>query len=263
MQASSDHIIFLVGVATLIFLVAAFFLLLYVSLYNERKKRHIQEKLHLKSQYENELVKTQMEVQEQTLQTIASEIHDNIGQLLSITKLTLSTVDAINQPVKAQEKVGNSLQLLDNSIKELRQLSAVLHAQNLLEQGLENAIANELKWLSKSEQYNISWEVTGDKKKNGNPQNELIGFRLIQELMNNTIKHAKATEIRVRYEYGQDSILITIGDNGIGFDLQKYIDNPVGLGLKNLFNRAKIIGGELKLTSEEGRGTTASLQLMY
>jgi two-component system, NarL family, sensor kinase len=263
MQVSSNHIILLVFFATAIFLLAGCFLLLYIDLYNKRKKKHLEEKQILKKQYEEELIKTQMEVQEQTLQTIASDIHDNIGQLLSITKLTLSTVDVGKHPVRAQEKVNNSLELINTSIKELRELSSVLHAQNLLEKGLENAIQNEIKWLSKSDQFKITWEVSGERPEKSNAQHELIAFRLIQELMNNIIKHARASEIIVRYVYKPDLIVITIEDNGIGFDVQRFINNPVGLGLNSLFNRAKMIGGELTLISEEGRGTKASLQLIY
>jgi two-component system NarL family sensor kinase len=263
MQVSSNHIVLLVFFATAVFLLAGCFLLFYVDLYNKRKKKHQEETSLLKKQYEEELIKTQMEVQEQTLQTIASDIHDNIGQLLSITKLTLSTVDAGKNPVKAQEKVNNSLELINTSIKELRELSSVLHAKNILDKGLENAVQNEIKWLSKSDQYRIIWEVSGERGEGSNPQHELIAFRLIQELLNNIIKHARATEIIVRYTYEPAFVAISIQDNGIGFDVQRSIDNPVGLGLNNLFHRAKMIGGELRLISEEGKGTRASLQLNH
>lgn len=262
MQISSDHIVFVVLVATFIFLVAAVFLLLYVDLYNRRKKRHLEETMLLKRQFEEELAKTQMEVQEQTLQTIASEIHDNIGQLLSITKLTLSTVDTSRQPVRAQEKVNNALELLNSSIRELRQMASILHARNLLQEGLENAVSNELKWLSKSDQYSISMKVTGDRPAIANGEHELIAFRLIQELLNNTIKHARATEISVLFEYHLRTLNITISDNGIGFDVASSISKPTGLGLHNLFNRARIIGGNLDIRSAPGKGTTASLTLI-
>jgi signal transduction histidine kinase len=263
MQISTDHIIFVVLVTTFIFLVAAVFLLLYVRLYNRSKKRQMEQTLALKQQYEAELAKTQMEVQEQTLQTIASDIHDNIGQLLSITKLTLSTVEPIHQPVKAREKVDNAMELLNTSIRELRQMASVLHATNLLKGGLENAVNNELNWLSRSDQYDISMKVTGDRSPDANPQHDLIAFRLIQELLNNTIKHARSTEIVVLFDYQPHGLHITISDNGIGFDVAASIEKPVGLGLHNLFNRAKIIGGTLEIQSSPGMGTTAFLKLIH
>lgn len=262
MQISTDHIAFVVLVATFIFLVAAVFLLLYVDLYNRRKKRYREETLLLKRQFEEELTKTQLEVQEQTLQTIASDIHDNVGQLLSITKLTLGTVDTSPLPERGREKVSNALELLNTSIRELRQMASVLHAGNLLKQGLEHAVANELKWLSKSDQYTINLNVSGSAPGSSNSRHELIAFRLIQELLNNTIKHARASEISVLFDYQPGFLNITIADNGIGFDVAASMDSPVGLGLHNLFNRARIIGGTLDIQSFPGRGTIACLKLI-
>ncbi|MES1226785.1 MAG: histidine kinase, partial [Bacteroidota bacterium] len=93
MQILSKDIISLVGLATVVFLIAPVAIIVYVVLYNIRKKRHREETEQLKINFENELLKSQMEVQEQTMQTIAANLHDNIGQLLSLTVVTLSTIN--------------------------------------------------------------------------------------------------------------------------------------------------------------------------
>lgn len=237
--------------------------MLYVNLYNHRKRKHLKERELLQKQYEEELIKTQMEVQEHTLKTIAGEIHDNVGQLLSLSKLTLGTVNMRNDPERAEQKIHSTLTLLDASIKELRQLSAVLYAENLLSMGLERAVENELNWLTRSGQFKVEWECIPQTKKEIDQQKALIAFRLIQELLNNTIKHADASAITVLMRSADDDITITVRDNGKGFDIAAALTQRRGLGLTTLFKRAKMINGHLTLTSEAGVGTTATLIFPY
>lgn len=235
--------------------------MLYVDLYNKRKKKHIEEKEAMKKLYEDELLRTQMEVQEQTLKTIAADIHDNVGQLLSITRLTLSTIDVQASPLKAQQKVDDALLLISNSIRELRQLASVLYAENLLAQGLENAVTNEVKWLSRSDQYEIVCSKTGERKPGVDAKKELISFRLIQELLNNIIKHANASKISIHFSYAEENLQVMIEDNGKGFNLEEAIEKSAGMGLHNLFKRAKMIGGELSIDSKKDQGTQALLKI--
>jgi two-component system NarL family sensor kinase len=250
-------------IITIVFCIGAIFLLLYIALYNTRKRKYKEETDQLLAQFEEELVKTQMEVQEQTLQTIASDIHDNIGQLLSLTRLTLSTVNISNNPVKAEEKITSALELLTLSIKELRQLASVLHAENILSAGLESAIKNELKWISRSDKYEVTYNVIGTDNRNIDPKKEVIVFRLIQELLNNVIKHAEATRLKVELIYEHEFMQTSIEDNGTGFDIKEKIKNPSGLGINNLYKRARILSGELILKSEVGNGTIAILKIPY
>ena len=247
----------------LIFLLGGSFLVAYVALYNKRKQKHLEEKLFLRKQFEEELTKTQMEVQEQTLKTIAADIHDNVGQLLSLSKLTLGTVDTAKDPGKAQVKIASALTLLDTSIKDLRQLASLLYADNLLAGGLENAVQNELHRMARTEQYEINWQCNGNVTKEINKQHALIVFRIFQELVNNVVKHANASCINVTFEYSNEYLVIEIADNGRGFNVNDALDNPKGLGLTTLFKRAKMINADLTLTSEKDKGTVAILKIPY
>lgn len=250
--------------ATCIFLVAAAFLLLYVNLYNKRKKMHQYEKAQLKQQFETESIIIQMEVQEQTLRTVAAEIHDNVGQLMGLSKLTLSAVDIAKDPVRAQEKVKDTLGLLDTSMKELRHLASVLYGQNVLREGLEKAVEKELEWLGRTDRYKISWNLVRTTDPWAiDPKKELIAFRLIQEVLNNIMKHAEAKSIIVNFEYLPNHIFISIGDDGKGFDVEKYLHYPVGLGLQNLKKRAAMISSDLQISSDGNNGTCVSLTIPY
>ena len=262
MQISRDHIIFGLIALTLVFLLAGGFLVLYVMLYNTRKKKHLQETEWMRQRFVQELALTKMEVQEQTLQTIARDIHDNVGQLLSITKITLSAID-ISQAENATEKLDAASGLLDKSIKELRQLASILHAPNLLAAGLERAIENELNWLSRSGKFAVDWSVEGSQGERINSERQLMAFRIIQELLNNIIRHAEASRVIAGIRYLEKSVLITVSDNGRGFDVARALQDPKGLGIANFFNRARMIAGDFRLDSAPGSGTNATLELPY
>src|SRR5476651_340066 len=93
MPEADNEVKQLIIIATLIFLIAPAFLLLYIFIYNRRKKKNIEKKEQKKLNFEAEIVKTQLEIQEQTIQTIGTDLHDNIGQLLSLTSLTLGSIE--------------------------------------------------------------------------------------------------------------------------------------------------------------------------
>lgn len=262
MQESRENIILIISALTLVFLVAGGFLLLYVNVYNNRKKKHLDEKKAMQDLFQKELIKTQMEVQEQTLQTIANDIHDNIGQLLSLARLTLTSVN-LNQPDKAEQKIDQAATIVDTSIKELRQLAGVLHAKNLLASGLEQAVEKELNWIGKTERFKIASQTIGLRSTNLEPNRELIAFRLIQEILNNIIKHADAAHIQFILEYMPEYLKIVITDDGVGFDVRQAINQHKGLGLQNLYGRAALINSQFSLDSKSGTGTTAVLLIPY
>lgn len=263
MQVSRDNIILIISVLAFTFLIIGVFFLSYITLYNQRKKKNYLQKIAMQKEFEQELVKTQMEVQEHTLKTIASDIHDNVGQLLSITKLTLSSISTTRLDEKNTKKLNDAQEMLDNASLELRQMASLLHAENLLAKGLSNALEREINWLLKSEHMQIRYSVAGESFKRLSKQKELVAYRITQELLNNTIKHAGATELVIKLSFDELATVIFIADNGKGFSVEKVRDKSEGLGMNTLFHRAELIGAELKLHSEEGKGTTAILHIPY
>ncbi|MBW4890682.1 hypothetical protein KXQ82_13180 [Mucilaginibacter sp. HMF5004] len=251
----------LILIITLIFLIAPASIILYVAIYNRRKKRHIEEKEQMKSAFDTELIKTQLEIQEQTMQTIGADLHDNIGQLLSLTSLTLNSVDVDNKD-KAQQKIDAAIDLTLRSIKEMRLLGKLLQGDQLMAQGLPEAIKHEVNWLEKSGQYIITYICGTEIPENNNPNKDLILFRILQEVLNNIIKHARATKINIKLAYPEKAISLQIDDNGIGFD----IDMPTGqkgMGLQNISKRVAIVGGEVSITSQQGQGTVILIFIPY
>jgi two-component system NarL family sensor kinase len=250
MQISSKDLILIIGLASAIFLIAPVSLIIYVMQYNNRKKRHEKEKEWLRTNFENELLKSQIEVQEQTMQNIAGNLHDNIGQLLSLTVVTLSTIDTA-EPARVNQKVNSASELAKRAIKELRQLSRLIYGQELLNMGLSQAIAFELDYLRNADLHTITFNSNYHSLE-GYYDKEIILFRTFQEILNNTVRHAEATAIDVLIEQSEKELAVMVKDNGKGFDEEKVTKEKKGLGLFNIRRRITLIGGDVSITSQNG-----------
>lgn len=249
--------------SALVFFLVAAGLVFLVFTYNKRRKIHAMEKEGLKKTHETILLKSHIEVQEQTMQTIASNLHDNIGQLLSLTNLTLASIN-IDDREKASKKIDNSTELVNKSIKELRELAKLLQGEKLLEKGIGYALAQEVAWLKKSEVYQINFTNQLEEQLETSPEKDLIILRLFQEIVNNIIKHAKATEIIFSLAQQQENLLIVIKENGIGFNYHDVSKNSsVGLGLHTIEKRVKLIDGTFQVDSTIGKGTQITLIIPY
>jgi two-component system NarL family sensor kinase len=262
MQVSTKDFQLLIILVTLIFLIAPLFLVIYINLYNSRKKRHIDEKAVMKEDFEAEILQAQMEIREQTMQTIGSDLHDNIGQLLSLTNLTLKSVE-LNDRDKSQQKIDTAIGLTSRSIQELRSLGKLFQGEQLISKGLSIAINHELEWLNRLEKYQINYnnDVAGNLQLSADK--ELILFRLFQETLNNIIKHAEATSISVFLDYAADNLTLTIEDNGVGFNTTVVQKASAGMGLQNIHKRANLIGGEATIDSRSGLGTIVQIKVPY
>lgn len=239
------------------------FIIIFVRVYQKKHNNNILEKETMQSTFEQEILKTEMEVKEQTLQTIAADLHDNIGQLLSLTHATLSSINLQDQP-KSEQKIATALNFVNSSVKDLRQLAKLLQAENLLQQGLINAIEQEINWLEKTGQFNVQFNnfLTIDLPSMNNKS--LFIFRLIQETISNIIKHADASEVSIEIGEINNQLYCKIQDNGKGFDIAE-MDHKKdrGLGLSNMKKRAALIGGKLEINSSPMMGTTIYIEVPY
>ncbi len=247
---------------TMAFLLLGLFIITFITIYNRRKNRHIKEKKEMHENFERVLLQSQLEIQEQTVNLVSQEIHDNIGQVLSLAKLNLGTID-IYQPGTAQEKLNDSRELVGKAIQDLRNLARSLNTSHITDMGLLRSIEYELEMIRKSGAFIPQLNVEGQLAKI-NPQKELILFRIFQELINNIIKHAEAKKVDIRIVFTEEFLNITVIDNGKGFDttqLSNTGNSTFGLGLHNMKNRAQLIGADFSITSIPRTGTTANIRL--
>jgi two-component system NarL family sensor kinase len=261
MQKISEDIILVIS-ATLFILLIISFIIIFIILYQKRRQVYAKEKAELQSQFQQTLLQSQLEIQEQTLQNISQEIHDNIGQVLSLAKLNIGTID-IYQPEKANIKINDSRELLAKAIQDLRNLARSMNTTYIAEMGLLRSIEYEVEMVRKSGVFIPQLNVEGQTVKL-NAQKELILFRIFQELINNIIKHAAAKKVDIRIVFTEELLNITVTDNGKGFDTTQLNNNEnpsFGLGLRNMQNRARLIGAEFSITSIPETGTTVNIRL--
>ena len=247
--------------ASLIFLIIALGLILLAFVYNRRKKRRIGEKELMKLTFESEQFKAQYEIQEQTMQTIGADLHDNIGQLLSLTSLTLHSIET--EDLKVRQKIDAAIDLTMHSIKEMRQLGKLLQGDQLVVLGLSEAIRYEINWMERSGNFTISYLEDGELPAGNSAEKDLILFRILQEVLNNIVKHAKATLITIKLDYADGKLHLQINDNGIGFNAGELPLQQEGMGLHNIHKRAGIIGGDVSITSSPGEGTSVIVITTY
>ncbi len=213
----------------------------------------------MKSQFRQELLQTQLEIQEQTLKTISEEIHDNVGQVLSLAKLNLNTVVNINDE-QAQLKIDSTKNLVSKAINDLRNLSRSLHGERIGEIGLQEAISNELKIVQNTGHFKTDLKITGQVYKL-DPQKEMVLFRIVQEALHNAVKHSNAAHLIVLMKYNAADFTLTISDDGIGFQPDQLAASKAGIGLKSMQNRAALIGAAFSLQSSKNKGTSIIIEL--
>ena len=255
MNFHESDMILAVFAATLVLLLLSSFGIIFTIIHKKKQQSNLKEKQLMKTQFEQELLQTQLEIQEQTLKNISEEIHDNVGQVLSLAKLNLNTFD--HNPEK---KLQSTKELVSKAINDLRNLSRSLHGDKIAETGIREAIRHELHILQNTGQYETNLMVSGEPFKL-EPQQEMVLFRIVQEALHNTVKHAKASRMNVTLTYTAASFSMTILDNGTGFDTHTLEASETGIGLKSMRNRAALIGGTLFIRSGPGNGTSILVEL--
>ncbi|WP_198170300.1 sensor histidine kinase [Mucilaginibacter arboris] len=195
------------------------------------------------------------------MQTIGADLHDNIGQLLSLTSLTLNSIE-MEDPDKAQQKINSALDLNSRCIKELRLLGKLLQGEQLISSGLPEAVNYEIEWLQKAGQYQVDYQIETNFTAS-NPDKDLLIFRILQEILNNTIKHAFATQIKIKLGCRDNNLHLTVEDNGVGFLMDEAPGKHGGMGLHNIRKRTELMGGEVHIQSQPGTGTVIKLSIPY
>ena len=241
--------ILLISYFILVILLLVAFVVVFFYVFQKRKNKLLFEKWEAQRRYEREIVNSRLEIQEQTLKNVGWELHDNIGQLLSVAKMQLNMVGRVIED-SAKEQVKEIGEIVGDTLKEVRSLSKSLNNEVIGYLGLENSIANELDRFQRLKMLETGFQVVGDKK-DVQQKDAIIIFRILQEFFSNVIKHAKASKLTVNLKY-EDSLYICVVDDGRGFDIESVDKNS---GLFNMKSRAELIGAEYKLNSKVGQGT--------
>jgi signal transduction histidine kinase len=232
--------------------------LLLISLLTYRtyiQKRKLQEQKISELEKEKLLLATQsiLKGQEEERSRLAKDLHDGLGGLLSGVKLQLG---AMKGNLILSEEHGrifnNALGKLDESISEMRRVAHNMMPEALLKFGLQQALQDYCDGLAENQPFIINSEFYGLEKRM-DPGTEVVIYRIVQELLNNSVKHSGASAILAQVMRHNDNLTITIEDNGKGFNKDSVLQ---GLGLKNVRSRVEYLKGQLDIKSEPGEGTS-------
>ncbi|MEZ4782093.1 MAG: histidine kinase [Flavobacteriaceae bacterium] len=229
--------------------------ILFFIVFQKRKNKLLLDKIQREREFEEELVKTQTEIQEQTLKNVGQELHDNIGQLLSVANMQLSLVSSLAQD-SIKNKVEDTKSVIGDAIKEVRGLSKVLNSEVILNFGLNKSVKNEIDRINKLNRINAKLKFEGQENDIVS-KDAIILFRIFQEFLSNTLKYAEATTFKINLNYLNDKLIITAYDNGKGFNVEKV---EKGSGLINMRDRAALIQAKFNLTSQQEIGTKLELE---
>lgn len=256
------HLIFVVVIGTFLLMMLVALIVVSVLFYRRSQRRNSKAMEDLKNSFQKEILLAELEIKENTLNTIAQEIHDNIGQVLSLAKLNLSKV-LIADSAQDSDKVNVTKNLIGKAIQDLRNLSKTLNTSYIGDHSLSQLVDMDIDLIEKAGDYKIFAHLSGDEKQLAS-QDQVIIYRIIQEAFNNIIKHAQGNQIDVWLKYFPDSFQLVIKDNGVGFDHDAVIEshqNRKGSGLYNMENRTRLMGGTFACESRPGGGTILTVDL--
>lgn len=245
----------LFGVMVMILLSAS--LVVFFVVYQRRIQAQQEKQLEIERLHQRNMLTAAVEVQESERRRIASDLHDGIGSLLSATRLYLRQLKPDTTPEKALGIGESSLNILDEIIQNTRRITHDLLPPVLEKFGFHAAIEDLCDKVNGSGGIKIAHQLNCDHRL-PSPQ-EIALYRIVQELMNNTLKHAKAKTIKIIDSCEDNKYYLNYQDDGKGFDYNENI--AAGLGLRNIESRVTVLDGELNWKTSPGSGLDIKIYL--
>jgi signal transduction histidine kinase len=242
----------LIGIIILVFIIG---IILFIFQYRKRKMVYEKEKALIEEQHKLELLNNQLLIQQQTMQFIGSEIHDSVTQKLTLASIYSQKLEFENQQPVNSEKLQQISRIINDSLAELRDLSKTLTDNRLQHVSLAELLATECERVNDTGICRAALENDFNRAINVAAKSFL--FRVVQEFIQNSLKHSGCNMIKINLADGSDGLKLTISDDGKGFDPDSV--RPGGIGLANMKRRISLIGGRFDLVSQADAGTRLQL----
>jgi len=256
----SSELIALISYVVFFILALLVVFIVFFTTFQRRKNQLLLDKINQQKEFDEELIKTQQEIQEETLKHVGRELHDNIGQMLVMSTMQMNAAVKIVNDDDAKIKVSNAAETLKNTLDEVRALSKSLNSDVIFNLGFDATVKNEIERLNKTGLIQSHVTITGEKVNFENKKDELILFRILQEFFSNTLKYAGAENLKCAVNYHKDRLELSVVDDGVGFDINSA---EKGSGLINMEKRAELINADFQLESQPESGTTLHLVYPY
>jgi len=238
----------------IVFLTLLVTLLVIFFYFLKKKNSYLVDKMESELYFQSELVKTRIEIKDQTLSEISKELHDNIGQIISVGIMQLN-MHINNEKVIQPNELRDLKEILAKSLDEIRILSRIINKDNLLQSNFIEAIKQDLERIKKLKKIQYKYTLSGEIP-HICEEHDLFIYRIFQEALHNSLKHSHSDLFEVNITTTDDLFCLKIKDFGIGYDP---LQTNSGIGLNNMKLRAKLIGATLIMNSDSS-GTAVTLE---
>ena len=256
MHSHAQDIVIVIISGTISILFLSVVLIIYIFFYQKRQNTFIDEKESLQKKFEDVLKQSQIEVQEATMASLSRELHDNIGQLLSSTKMLLGITQR-NLP-SIPHTLFAADESLGKAISEIRSLSKSLNKDWLQNFDIIQNLKTEVERINAAKTLFIHFSYIENIKLSA--ESQIILFRIIQEALQNVLKHAEAMNVHVIIDGPDNLLTIKIIDDGIGFSIE---NNSSGMGVINMRKRTTLLGGTIDWKSSSSKGTIVEIIIPF
>lgn len=256
MPEKSSEVILIMVSAVFIIIVLITLILFSLFISQKRKFRHQEQMRNLQTQFDNEILKVQMEIQTDTFQTVSRELHDNVSNTIALAILRLHLYSAATGIMPATE-IEQACSLLLEAKNSVRDFSLAINPDHMEDMGLANSLKALAAKLTDMKLLEVTISIKGAEFTVAAGRN-IILYRIVQEALSNIIKHAAVSWASVEVVYKYPELTLQIIDEGSGFDLLQIKANAAAghtSGLRNLEARTRMIGATFKIESAPGKGT--------
>jgi signal transduction histidine kinase len=253
------EIVLIIWIMTGVLIIFITGLFLFVNQVKNRRLLFEKEKANIEKQHKLDMLNNQLKVQQQTIQFIGNEIHDSVAQKLTLATLYARKLEYENKTPDTLDKLANISSIISDSLEELRNLSRTLSNHEIQDRELSELLSMESKKINATGVCRVELEFDSGSQMSFIAKSSLL--RVIQEFIQNSIKHAACSLVTINVFEKPDGLYLIVSDNGKGFDT----DGPQsgGIGLNNMKRRIQLIGGTFNLQSQPGQGTTLQLFVDY
>ncbi|NNE27937.1 MAG: hypothetical protein HKN09_13920 [Saprospiraceae bacterium] len=227
------------------------------------QQKEIQEQKLLRLEQENKIMAMDYVLlgEENERKRIAKDLHDSLGSLLSSAQLQLNKIQNEIDALKGMNLFSNAEALIKNAANEVRRISHDMMPEALINLGLQASIEDLASSINNSARMNVSTFFSSFNEKRIDDKQKLGLFRIVQELSQNAIKHSNASQLIIQASMEEKTLTLVVEDNGVGFDVQKQLEDKKGIGLQSVISRVKHLDGEIEITSDQDKQTVFVIQL--
>jgi signal transduction histidine kinase len=253
-----DQVIIIIILFNLFFILFIVGIVIFIRQYKLKKKEHNVMLQNQTEAHQKELLSTQIEIQRQTMQHIGREIHDNVGQKLTLASLYTQQLAFENKAPYINDNIENISKIINDSLSELRELSKTLTDNTIESNTIYQLISSEVKKVKDLNLCQIDLVFNVNKSDIPYSQKTIL-YRISQEFIQNSIKHSNCKLIHLELIINLNNVQLILQDDGIGFDKNAIQSN--GIGLSNMKKRVELVGGNFDLQSNTTYGTKIIVSL--